>query len=701
VAIFARSLSLPIDPRSLAARWAALGAAALASIAVGLLLAAVPAGAVVVTVPPAGPFLGRTVGLQAPNAESFFDGHGELGAKFANNSGSPVVHTNNTYAIYWDPQDYYHGDWQHVINTFLQGVGTESGGLGTVFSVDTQYRDKTNQGASYQSTFRGAYTDTTKYPVAGCKDPEPLKAPDAITCLSDEQVQQELESFITAHGLQKGMGTIFYLLTPPGVSVCIDSGLASSHCSTNSIESKSVNGFCSYHSAITANPTNGDANTILYAVVPWTAGGLGDYHLTQENQAPAYACQDGGFDPTSKPAIEKKEPIPTQQEPNQMKGVGPDGARDHGLADLITNQIAVEQQNTVTDPLLNAWMDTAKNEATDECRNFFAPASGSSSEVEGTLAGTLFNQTLNGVNYYLNTAFDLAAIKLPYPGVPCLPGVSIAPEFTAPNPVNAGDIVGFDGMESNITLNANTSFVGGVPHENFATYLWNFGDGSPEVSGYAPGAPVCAAPWLSPCAGSVFHAYQYGGTYNVTLTVTDVSGNKSGFTRQITVVGPPPPSPAAAATTQSTQSTQTGAGSGSTGQTPRIAPNPVATNAIVSRSLTSVLRNGLQVRYSVNEQVTGRFEVLLSRTIARHLGISGTLASGLPVGAAPSLVIAKAILVTTKAGRNTVKILFSKRTAARLRTLRKVSLTLRMVVRNASFPTPVSMTVLSVVTLSH
>jgi hypothetical protein len=138
-----------------------------------------------------------------------------------------------------------------------------------------------------------------------------------------------------------------------------------------------------------------------------------------------------------------------------------------------------------------------------------------------------------------------------------------------------------------------------------------------------------------------------------------------------------------------------------TGGTPRIAPNPVATNAIVSRSLASVLRNGLQVRYSVNEQVTGRFEVLLSRTIARYLGISGTLASGLPAGSAPSLVIAKAILVTTKAGRNTLKILFSKRTAARLRTLRKVSLTLRMVVRNASFPTPVSMTVLSVVTLQH
>ena len=291
--------------------------------------------------------------------------------------------------------------------------------------------------------------------------------------------------------------------------------------------------------------------------------------------------------------------------------------------------------------------------------------------------------------------------------MPCVPEASTSlPEFTAPNPVNTGDIVGFDGMESNITLNANTSFVGGVPQANYATYAWNFGDGSPEVSGYAPGAPVCSAPWLSPCAASAFHSYQYGGTYNVTLTVTDVGGNKSSATKPITVVGPPPPSQAAAgsaASGQSTsgQSTQTGAGSASSTQTPRIAPNPVATNAIVSHSLANVLRNGLVVRYSVNEQVTGRFEVLLNRTLARHLGISGTPASGLPAGSAQSLVIGKAILVTTKAGRNTVKILFSKRTAARLRGQKKVSLTLRMVVRNASFPTPVSMTLLSAVTLKH
>ena len=55
---------------------------------------------------------------------------------------------------------------------------------------------------------------------------------------------------------------------------------------------------------------------------------------------------------------------------------------------------------------------------------------------------------------------------------------------------------------------------------------WNFGDGSPEISGYAPGlGPVRSEPWLSECAESVFHTYSAGGTYTVTLTVTDVGGN--------------------------------------------------------------------------------------------------------------------------------------------------------------------------------
>jgi hypothetical protein len=120
---------------------------------------------------------------------------------------------------------------------------------------------------------------------------------------------------------------------------------------------------------------------------------------------------------------------------------------------------------------------------------------------------------------------------------------------------------------------------------------------------------------------------------------------------------------------------------------------------IVPQSLHNALHKGLVVRYSVNEQVAGRFEVLLSRATAQRLGISGPLATGLPAGSAPEIVIAKAVLVTTKGGHSSVHILFSKRTAARLAHAHKLALMLRLIVRNASGASPTTTTVISSTTL--
>ena len=683
---------------------------------------------------------GASYGLQPRDVSSVLDGNGEFAASFANPGGNPVMHSNQVYAIYWDPTDSYHGDWQHLIDGFLRGMSLSSGALNDIFAVDTQYTDTTGKPASYSSTFKGAYTDTTAYPAAGCIDPAPLQPGDEITCLTDKQIREQLQAFIELHGLVKGMGTIYYLLTPPGVAVCLDA--AATHCSdyTRSEEEEEKEefetesfrkSFCSYHSAINPGglPT-GDGNTILYAMIPWTAGGFGDYHMGLVDQSKAgFECQDGGFDPTSKPVIEQHEKPkpksekeieefskktseekrkeieaehregPHQEEPNQTPGgPGPDGSFDTGLADLVVNQIAVEQQNTVTNPLLNAWQDSAHNELTDECRNFFASGmtTGSVNANELTGAGTLSNQLLSGVGYYLNTAFDLAAIRLGYPGVPCLGGVNLQPQFTAPTTVNANEIVGFDGSESNITLDAALGYTpAGAPEANFATYTWSFGDGTPPVTGYAPGAPACSLPWLSPCAASVFHAYQYGGTYNVTLSVTDTGGNTASTSNPVIVVGPPPPGK------ESPSQSGPGSGPGSPGSGAPPVPAPAVADAVVSRTVREVAKHGLVVRYSVNEQVAGHFEVLLSRSLADRLGIRGTPAVGLPAGSEPELVIGKAFLVTTKGGRNTIDIQFSKRTARLIGRTHGVSLMLRLIVRNAAPTSPTTTTVISKFTLTR
>lgn len=729
-----------------------LSALLLAGIALLLAVLVAPAGAVVTEVG------ASTVGAQPREAEKVSFGQGALAESFNNPTGNPVLHATRTYSIYWDPTNNYHSDWMNLINTFFHDFGSESGAgnLSTVFSVDTQYTDRTNQPASYASTFEGSYHDTNAYPSSGCTDPNPPALEDrvvinkahTIVCLTDKQVQEEVKRMISQHALPTGMGTVYYLLTPPSIAVCLDAGGSTGHCSdyTGSVGGSSYKqSFCSYHSAV--NPgklATGDANTVLYAAIPWTAGGLGDGKLS--GQSPAFDCQDGGFDASNtkeveprekqkikskkeEEALEEKNPEekkvqeeaealegPHQQEPNQGGCPSEDGFCDHGLADLIINQVAVEQQNAVTNPLLNAWQDSARNEATDECRNFFALTVGGSLTAEPlSRAGTLYNQSINGGTYYLNDAFNAAGNRLAFPGLPCKHGVNLIPRFTAPNPVNSGELVGLNGMESLVDLNSTIGYpVSGEGKVTYATYTWNFGDGTPVVSGFAPGSPSqnapeltqCEAPWIAPCAGSVFHSYQYGGTYEATLTIHDVGGHTASVTKSITVDGParptppePAPAPAPAPAPPPAPGVTTGGktGGGSVGST--TTTRPVATQAVTSHSLASVLRGGLVIKYSVNEQVAGRFEVLLASSIARRIGLHGPAATGLAKGTAAQMVIAKAVLVTTKGGHSTYKIKFSKATAARLRKLKKVSLMIRLVVHNAS--SPVATTVLNTVDLAR
>lgn len=729
-----------------------LVAAAVAAVATAGLAGAATAGAIVVSkglLAPVGlqprvqkHYLieGEDVAGKSPGP-SYLDGAEP--ARYANPEGNPVLHGTNTWTIFWDPEEYfYHGDWERVIDTYMANAAAESGSLAGVFAVDTQYTDKSNQPAVYKQIFRGGAEDTNPYPESGCEDPAPL-APKLIakgrvpgtTCLTSTQVAGQLETFIKQHNLPTGMNDVYYLLTPPGITVCLDKGGPEGHCSdyesqylvpwfTEETESYK-NSFCSYHADINPDGSSGGSGTILYGVIPWTAGTFadGDFATVIEGegvnahevhaQFPGWECQDGGYNPASKPIEQYETPHargekeeeefkaknerekgeeeeakslegPHEQEPNQKPCPTEDGWCDVGLADLIINQIGVEQQNIVTDPLLTSWKDPHGYENTDECRFFFAPAQGSATANATTKAGTLYDQQLDNTPYYLNTAFNLAGELLNFPGIPCLPGVRLLPHFTAPSPVNAGEVVAFDGMESDITLDAGIDYsTSGSPQANYAVYTWNFGDGTPTVTGWAPGTPPCGqehSRYVEPCAGSVFHTYEYGGTYEVTLSVRDVGGNTTSYTQTVDVSGPPRP-----ASGGNAANTAGGAGAGAAGGHGLAAPEVTA--VIVPQSLRVALRRGLVVSYAVNEQVAGHFEVLLSRELARKLHIAAAAATGLAAGTPPQLVIAKAILVTTHGGRSELHIDFTKSIAERLAHARKVPLMLRVSVRNASYNT--------------
>lgn len=601
-------------------------------------------------------------------------------AKALKYHGGPVLPESDTYAIYWDPVVAYHNDWMTLIDGYLHDVGADSGLLTNIFSLNGQYTGGGGTRATYNSTFRGAYTDTDPYPTSGnCKEPKGQP-----TCLTDAQIRAELTHFIAENKLPRGVGVVYFVLTPPAVTVCTDQG-EKGNCSDSVNEKEeeakdtpgtaaSATGFCGYHSAI--EPTA--VSPIVYGVQPWVAGHAGHILVsvpvnTQLPTGAALACQN-------------------QQrlvEPNQNASVSRFDGYEAGLADIIINNLSILQDDIVMDPLLNAWYQDSSAthfEQSDLCKGMFSPtASEEFPKVpETTHALTLTNQTINGHRYYLQWGLSSVGISSGK-GITCWEGTELLPHFTATNKVNGGDIVAFDANESGMSLDANITEL--KPDEPYTApvYKWDFGDGSPVVSGASK--------------ASVFHSYTYGGNYTVTLTVTDSGGNTASVANVIPVAGPPAPGSGSG----SGKGGGGTAGSSATGATTTATPavKPVASTAVASKSLRKVLKSGLIVRYSVNEEVAGQVEVLLAASLAKRVGIHGKPAKGLESGVPPQIVIANAILVTTKGAHGQLRIRLPKSVRAKLAKLGKLQLMLRLVVRNAAHTNPQTATVLSTVTLGH
>jgi PKD domain len=631
--------------------------------------------------------------------------------------GGPVLHKSNAYAIYWDPEGLYWPEWERSIDEYFQNVSSASGSLENVFALDAQYTDTTGRAAN-QSTFLGAYNDFDPYPTSN-KCAEPAE----VACITDAQIRAELAHLININALPGTAGQpVYYVLTPPGVTVCTkESGGECSEPKPPRLRNeqeeeeevgareteereKAHEGFCGYHSYITQP---GSSAPIVYAVQPWVAGDAGE-------KIEAYSPEliTSGVAPDVPPCQAERSPI---SEPNQLGGTSPFSDNyAAGLPDIIINDLSIEQRNVAVDPLLNAWyQETTDAEQGDMCQWYFgAPPEKEPSAPKTTHAINESNETINGTNYFLSWGFNSTGMTSRH-RFECWQGVTLNPHFTAPRPVNAGEVVAFKGTESYVTLDAASNLPADEPFTP-AIYKWNFGDGT-TVSG------------ADNTESSVFHTYKYGGTCEVTLTVTDSGENVRTFSETIIVSGPPPPSnnaqgacspPASegsggggsggsegsggsGGSSGSNTTSGSGGSSGSSsssgsGGTP--APPPVASTAVVSHSLSSALKGGLVVSYAVNQQVAGNFQVLLAASIGKRVGLTHPLATGLPQGTPPQVVVAKALVVTAKGGHSTLKVVFSKTAAQRLRRLHTASLIVRLVVRNSSGGLT---TVLKKITLSH
>jgi PKD repeat protein len=379
--------------------------------------------------------------------------------------GGPVIHSSAPYVIYWVPSGQsIAANEQTLINRYFTDVAANSSGSNDVYSVNRQYTDGSGF-ADYKQTFNPGtqvLTDTTPYPTrdfVNCPD----TAPTYPTCLTDAQLQAELTALIAAHSLPTGIGAnapMYFMVTPSDVNICADS----LDCSDNV--------FCAYHSVF-----NDGGSPVLYSAEPLFFNGA------SSAQDPK-ACQFDGHSQV--------------QEPNG------------NLADVALKYMSHEQNETITDPLLNAYYDAGGSEDGDLCNsigndpNAFLPTLGGNAS-----AGTLFDQLINSDQYYIQSEWSngQAACKMQPTAA------TISPAFTAPTGTNmVGTNLSFDPSASSAT-------------NPISSTTWTFGDGA---SAFAASSPAL-----------VQHAYSAAGTYTVTLTLVDKSGNVQSTSHQVTVIAPP------------------------------------------------------------------------------------------------------------------------------------------------------------------
>ena len=241
-------------------------------------------------------------------------------------------------------------NYHSLIEQYLTDVAADSGRATNVYATDTQYADGSSNFIQYQQTFGGASTDTTAFPatVSGC----PLTdggTRTATNCLTQTQEATELDNFIQANSLPRGLGHIYFLVLPDKVETCSDDF---SDCGNYlNINPR----YCAYHSFFNIS---GHGET-LWANQPYI--GFADNH-----------CNSGT----------------AADRPNG-------DVTDHEL-----NVFSHEHNETITDPDNGGWFDTdGTGENGDKCNFNFGTA------IAATGSGN-YNQLINHHTYEIQLEWD-------------------------------------------------------------------------------------------------------------------------------------------------------------------------------------------------------------------------------------------------------------------------------------------------------
>lgn len=303
--------------------------------------------------------------------------------------GGALIFTHTTRVVYWEPAGHtsVSANYHSLINRYLTDVAADSGRATNVYAVNTQYYDSVPTNINYDQTFGGAFTDTTAYPanLAGCPTTD-----GTITvgvCLTSTQQATELDNYIQANSLPRGLGNLYFLVMPQDVETCYDDF---SDCG-NLLDISPR--YCAYHSSFNIA---GHGLTI-WANEPYI--GIAQGH-----------CATG-----------------THSRPN-----GDDA--DHEL-----NPLSHEHNEIITDPTGGGWFDVdGSGENGDKCNFNFGTA------IASTANGA-YNQLINHNPYEIQLEWSNAITGCAANYGATAPTALFT--YSPPTP-KAGDPVSFDGTGS-------------------------------------------------------------------------------------------------------------------------------------------------------------------------------------------------------------------------------------------------------------
>jgi PKD repeat protein len=399
-------------------------------------LGASPASAILVKLP-SGKYASyeSLAGAKTPQAARNFD------AAFTNLDyrGGPVMPSNTNYVVVWNPSNYsgtpfqskgtYSKDYLSGINQFFTDMATDSGHSTNSDAVSTQYNDSSGNTAAYNFQSGGSLTDTDPLPANGC----PAFSGDI--CISDAQIQAELDHFLSSQHLPADLSHEYYLVTPPDVASCFDSG--GSECSANADLNQA---FCAYHGQT--------AGSYVYSNIPDLSGVYGcDPFVTF---CPNFNC-----------------------------------FYNNGPADGVLSAISHEHNESTTDPQPNnAWTDWGSNvggEIGDKCNNDGMDDPNLVPQNDGFGDDTPYNETIGGDHYLIQREWSNQS-------------KSCRDSFTANSTTVNASFAQSAGSGTTVNFNAG----GSTGNHGIAEYVWQFNDGPGQTTTVERTTPTISHTFATP-----------------------------------------------------------------------------------------------------------------------------------------------------------------------------------------------------------